>query len=215
MNTRHNARVKAAPACSASELFPVIDRIVCPGSSVVTLVASSAICRNLCARDVALSAFVCGGPVPVGVRAAVNAAVSFCFAASSGMPSADATEAASEVDSDAMTSVGEVPRSSESRMRCTRSPSAVVVAAAVDDFGVVFAAANASTELVSVALKIVPFALVASGVASFAPACAVPEIVGPELGIESRFKCHLLSRGMKRASREGRSTGYRLGAVPT
>ncbi|MBV8644543.1 MAG: hypothetical protein JO225_11630, partial [Candidatus Eremiobacteraeota bacterium] len=93
---------------SASKLVPAIVRIGCPGSPFVTLVASSAICRNLVARVDALSALLPGGPAPEGWSAWVNAWVSCCFAVSAGMPSCAATEVASEPASCVITSFSEV-----------------------------------------------------------------------------------------------------------
>jgi hypothetical protein len=166
-----------APACSASELFPEIDRIVCPESSVVTLVASSAICRNLCTRDDALSAFVCGGPVLLGASAALNAWVNRCFATSSGMPSRFATDAASELANDETTSVSGIPRSSCSRIFSSRALLTDAVEAAVDELAEILPAKSACSELLSVALKMAPLMEPADGVASVAPDSVVPDFV--------------------------------------
>jgi hypothetical protein len=146
-------------------------------------------CRNLCTRDDALSAFVCGGPVPVGVRAALNAWVNRCFAASSGMPSRFATDAASELANDVTTSVSGVPRSSCSRIFSSRALSTDAVGAAVDELGEVLPAKSACSELPSVALKIAPLMEPADGVASVAPGSWVPDFVdGVGRRIEMGFR---------------------------
>jgi len=119
-----------APAVSASELFPAINRIGCPVSSFVTLVTSSASCRSLVTRADALSALLGGGPILAGVSAAVNVRVNFAFAASVETPSADATEAASKLASRDATSLGEVPPS-RSAWICSSSAASGVVAATV------------------------------------------------------------------------------------
>jgi len=120
-----------APAVSASELCPAINRIGCPVSSFVTLVTSSASCRSLVTRADALSALLGGGPVLVGVSAALNVWVNFAFAASVETPSADATEAASELASRDAMSLGEVPPSRSASICCSSAASDVVVAATV------------------------------------------------------------------------------------
>ncbi len=99
-------------AVAASELFPAICLTGCPWSPFVTLVASSAICRNLDTRADALSALLPGGPVSLNWSARVNASVRRCCAACGEIPSCAATDAASEPASCAMTSSIGVPASS-------------------------------------------------------------------------------------------------------
>lgn len=102
-----------APAALASKLVPVICRIVCPGSSVITLVARSASCRTLVARDDALSAFVlAGGPEPELESACVNAVVSRSVASFVLVPSCAATCVASVAASCWTIVSSEIPRSS-------------------------------------------------------------------------------------------------------
>lgn len=102
-----------APAALASKLVPAICRIVCPGSSVITLVARSASCRTLVARDDALSAFVVtGGPEPELESACVNAVVSRSVASFVLVPSCAATCVASVAASCWTIVSSEIPRSS-------------------------------------------------------------------------------------------------------
>ncbi|HTW82553.1 MAG TPA: hypothetical protein VMD91_00640 [Candidatus Sulfotelmatobacter sp.] len=145
-----------APACSASELFPAINRIGCPGSPFVTLVASSASCRNLVTRADALSTLVCGGPVFAALIAASNALVNFALAASVEIPSADATEDASELASFVATSAGAVPASRSCSICCCSSAS-IEVAAVVAVDAVVLEDVEADVPLLAdVSAKIEP-----------------------------------------------------------
>ncbi|MGD1067583.1 MAG: hypothetical protein ABR975_12270 [Vulcanimicrobiaceae bacterium] len=131
-----------APACSASELCPAIIRIGCPWSPFVTLVTRPASCRNLVTRADALSAFVSGGPVFAALIAALNACVSFAFAAAVEIPSADARDDAIEFASFVTTSLADVPASRRRSICACRSASSEVVAVvAVDAVVVVVLAA--------------------------------------------------------------------------
>jgi hypothetical protein len=127
-----------APACSASELCPAINRIGCPWSPFVTLVARPASCRNLVTRADALSAFVSGGPVFAAFIAALNACVSFAFAAAVEIPSVDASEDAIAFASFVTTSLVEVPASRSVWICvCSSASSEVVAVVAVDAVAVV------------------------------------------------------------------------------